>query len=1522
MTQSSAGSNLSEFVPPSTAPVLDTPTGSLPEQPTVSDAQLRDHADALAGQWETAPGGAKQDGFTERLERLEVRLSAVLQKCRAIASPQELTPQLELLESSRMMESVIVAGKSASGTFAALPHVRVESEGKLPRVMNLAEGYLSAAGGIWSAQSLTTYAQQVQKRDPLLLAEVIALPQALKLAQLEYILDRADEAFAAGELPPIEQSPFSAIIHSLRRLNQVEWRNILEALIVFDVVLRQDPSNVFAQMEDETRNTYHLRVAELAKNADTSEVETAKIALELAREAAAKGDPDPRRAFRTSHIGYYLFAEGVPLLSDRIRYHPTAMERIRGFVRRNNEDFYILGIFLCSLALIVAILAPLVPHHAFWPVMGALLLALLPATQGGVDLVNNTVTALIKTQSLPKLDFSKGIPENASTVIVVPTLLLNKKQVEELFEELEARYLSNQDPNLHFGLLTDLPDSVSRPQDENRHPLVALATRLIDDLNAKYSHEKGGSFILLHRHRAFNARQGVWMGWERKRGKLLDLNKFLLHKFDSFPVKAGPVEVLNKVRYVITLDSDTQLPRGTAARMIGTMAHPLNCAIIDPRLRIVTAGYGILQPRVGVSVASASQSRFASLYSGETGFDIYTRAVSDVYQDLFGEAIFAGKGIYEVRILHEVLDRRFPRDALLSHDLIEGSYARAGLVSDIEVIDDYPSHYSAHTRRQHRWVRGDWQVAQWLFGRVPDESGKYVVNPINTISRWKIFDNLRRSLVEPVTFIMLVLGWFILPGGALYWTIATLVFLLLPVLVQLGFNFGRALVSLNMAAMREGVGTFARSFGFTLLNLTFLPHHMFMSLDAIARSLGRRLLSGMRLLEWETAAQAESNKSRTTLDRYLHYSPLIAILIGVALDFVHARSLLAAAPVLILWCIAPLVANWLNSPPKQAEGPLSSGDREFLERQALYTWRYFLEFGTEQNHWLIPDNVEEKGNYQVRKLSPTNLGMLLNARQAALELGFLTLPEFARATLGTLATFDRLEKQRGHIYNWYDIETLRAIPPLTVSAVDSGNLAASFYTLHSGALDLLKRPVVTADTFTGLQRLRQSHKRSASHRGGDPASEDNNSAASMRTLIGSLQTDSANNGPTDRATQSWENSEADARSSALSRLIKSYTPWLLPRFGPLFEAANFNESIDRLIPRLEAAAEYASDLSNRLAQWQATLHPDEEHAVLGTELQSLLAPAKDNLAQLKMDLTAVATRAEKAADTMEYGFLLVESRQLLSIGYDGSTGELHSACYDLLASEARIASFLAVAKGDIPQQSWFRLDRSHVLVKDRPVLLSWTGTMFEYMMPALWMRTFPDTLIARSLESAVRIQRDHLRNIPWGISESGFAKMDPLGRYGYQAWGIPDLALKYGAEDGPVISPYSTFLALSILRREAIANLRRMSEMNWTGAYGFYEAADYTQGREPVLVRSWMAHHQGMCLLAVTNLLRDNVLQRWFHITPRVRAAELLLHEKPLSKDTLRELEQRSRSRTPTAEKSQASGSSTLTAAKHKTAAV
>ena len=1481
---------------PLTAPLTEVATDRLPEAPRVSDDELRRHATAIAAGWQlTHHSTVKDNHLPERLKSLKRRLAERLAACRAIAHTKELTPQLEFLESSRALQGVLQGMSAAAPEFRELPYVTVSGGEAIPRVMNLAEGYLSAAEGIWSPASLAAYVIAAQSHDALRLGEVLLLPVALKLAQLEFLLDRADEVFGLGtprpvsELPTIEESPFSAPLHSLRRLNQFEWPEVLEPLVPFTAVLLADPAGAFGRMEEETRDAYRLRVAELACYSDASELEVAEKALALARAAAGRSHSDPRLDRRLSHVGYYLFEQGFKSLAQEIGYHPPLTERVRSLILANNEEFYILGIFTISVLLIVAFIAPLVPHHSFTLVIATLFLALLPATQGAADLVNNIVTAGLHPRALPKLDLTDGIPADEATLVVVPTLLLSEGQVREMFEDLEARYLSNEDPHLHFGLLTDLPDSLARPEPEDRNGLVELALRLTNDLNHKYEQGRGGKFLLLHRHRTFNARQGAWMGWERKRGKLLDLNKFILGDFDSFPVKGGPVEVLHSVRYVITLDSDTQLPRGTASRMIGTMAHPLNQAIVDPASRIVTLGYGILQPRVGVSVSSAARSRLAALYSGETGFDIYTRAVSDVYQDLFGEGIFTGKGIYEVSILHKVLDRRFPRNSLLSHDLIEGAYARAGLVTDIEVIDDYPSHHSAHTRRKHRWVRGDWQIVQWLFGHVPDESGNQVENPISTVSRWKIFDNLRRSLVEPVTFLLLVCGWFFLPGGPLYWTLVTLTLLFLPMLVQLAFNLGRAALKLSTTAAWGGITTFGTSMFFALLNLVFLPHQMLLSVDAIVRSLVRRFVTGKRLLEWETAAQSEAGRKKTSLDRYLQLSPVLSLVIALLLFATHhVPALVVASPVLLLWAVAPLVAGWLNASPTRELGPISEADQRFLDDQALSVWRYFSDFGGEENHWLIPDNVEEKDTFQVRKLSPTNLGMLFNARQAALELGFLTLPEFARATLGTLATYGRLEKQRGHIYNWYDMETLEPIAPKIVSAVDSGNLMASMYSLHGGALDLLKRPLLELRAFASLHRLMEPEAATL------PAALTGSGAAGLRSAVAWLlelrpivPSDAGRAG----SLEERHARDAEVRRAALVGFVTEYVPWLLPRFAALYDIPAFNDPAHAEMPHLGHTGDYGEQLRCRAeAVLTATKEGTAEHG-LAMEFAEELRAAIGRLDRLGRDVEQIVHAAEHHANAMDYSFLLVESRQLLSIGYDGATGELYSACYDLLASEARIAFFLAVAKGDIPQQSWFRLDRSHVLVHGRASLLSWTGTMFEYLMPALWMRAFPNTLISRAIDSAIAIQRTHTKGIPWGISESGFGTMDPNGRYGYQAFGIPALALKYGAEDGPVISPYSTFLTLPFARKEAISNLRRMAGMGWTGLYGLYEAADYRAGtKEPVMVRSWMAHHQGMSLLALTNLLSHDVFQRWFHANPRVRAAELLLHERPLAKETLKAL--------------------------------
>ncbi|HEX8926164.1 MAG TPA: glycosyl transferase, partial [Terriglobales bacterium] len=773
-------------------------------------------------------------------------------------------------------------------------------------------------------------------------------------------------------------------------------------------------------------------------------------AVALARRAAERKYEDPRVAARQSHVGYYLLAEGLPELQSRIRFRPSLIQRVRTFLKSHPDEFYLPGIEVLTFGIMSAIVLMLTSTYT--PpllILLSMIVLLLPSSQSAVQLMNYLTTTLLRPEILPKLDYSKGIPQECTTLVAVPALLLHEKQVRRLVEDVEVRFLANHDPNLHFALLTDLPDSPVPAHEDD--PLVSFCASLITDLNEKYAGKQSSSFLMLHRHRVYNPREQVWMGWERKRGKLMDLSKYLFSEYDSFPFKAGDTSKLAKVRYVITLDADTELPRGTAHKLVGTLAHPLNQAIVDPEKNVVVAGYGILQPRVRISVQSASRSRLANIYSGQTGFDIYTRAVSDVYQDLYGEGIFAGKGIFEAQTVHRVLDRRFPQNALLSHDLIEGAYARAGLVTDVEVVEDYPSHYSAYNRRKHRWLRGDWQITSWLFTRVPDESGRLVPNPIALVSQWKIFDNLRRSLVEPATLILFVFGWLILPGSPTKWTIAAAGILFVPVWFEFLFTLIRAAFEKKLAVAREAVSALIVSNFSVLLSVTFLLHQTLVSLDAVVRTIIRRWFTRQRLLEWETAAEAEAGRNkRTPVDIYLNWMPLIAVLLGVIVFFGRRPGFDAALPILILWACSKAVSVWLNHPPQLSRTEASDKDRLFLRRAALRTWRYFAEFSTEEHNWLIPDNVQEDPYRVAARVSPTNVGLLLNARQAACEFGYLSVPEFAEQTARTLGTIRRMKRFRGHLFNWYDTNTLEPLPPLFVSTVDSGNFVASLWTLQLG----------------------------------------------------------------------------------------------------------------------------------------------------------------------------------------------------------------------------------------------------------------------------------------------------------------------------------------------------------------------------------------------------------------------------------------------------------------------------------------
>jgi hypothetical protein len=1069
-------------------------------------------------------------------------------------------------------------------------------------------------------------------------------------------------------------------------------------------------------------------------------------------------------------------------------------------------------------------------------------------------------------------------------MVVIPTLLLNEKQVRKLVDDLEVRYLGNSGGNLRYALLSDLPDTDEQASEAD--PLVDLAATLIERLNQKYAREGTSTFALFHRHRVYNPREGVWMGWERKRGKLIDFNRLLRGEYDSFPVKAGDVSVLSRVRFVITLDSDTELPRGTAHRLIGAMTHPLNQAIVDPRDNIVVAGYGILQPRVGISVQSAAQSRLAGIYSGQTGFDIYTRAVSDVYQDLYGEGIFTGKGIYEVDTLRRVLEHRFPRNALLSHDLIEGAYARAGLVSDIEVIDDYPSHYSAYNRRKHRWLRGDWQIANWLLGKVPDETGKRVSNPISFLSRWKILDNLRRSLVEFGMFLLFVLGWTVLPGKPLYWTLIAIAILFVPPWFQFALTTARSLMSFSVAPMRDAFAALGSATESVFLTLTFLAHQAVLSADAVLRTWYRRVVSRQRLLEWETAAEAELGGRKSAVDILLNSTPAVSLALGVLVYLARPRALYVALPILVLWACARPLSAWLNGSPRAARPALSRADRLFLRKSALHTWRYFAEFCNEEHNWLIPDYVRETPPFVAARISPTNLGFLFNARQVACEFSHLSVPAFTEQTKRTMATALSLPRQRGHFFNWYDTRTLQPDRPRFISTVDSGNLVASLVTLREGVLAMLNRPLLSPALFEGyadhlcaLAEMKLLPKRVV-------AKFKDGQERWLEQLLSGVEIPRIPEGVARPQDAQWFRTRTLELSEQVRDTVAQFMPWLSPEY----EVLRSNPALGSLAwcedTTLEKLPACIDILHTKLLLAQGGRNAVEEAV---DRLRARLSGAKARAQRLLEDLRQIAEDAERLIQEMDFRFLYDRRRKLLSIGSDAETGKVHAACYDLLASEARIAAFLAVANDHIPQESWFQLGRSQVVDSGNSTLISWTGTMFEYLLPAVWMRWYPETLLQRSMEGAVAIQQVYSaeHRLPWGISECAYAVQDENGVYGYRAFGVPALAVQQ-EEERMVVAPYATMLALEIDAEAAVKNLRHMSRKGWLARYGFYESIDFSgHARLPwrdraVVVKQWMAHHQGMSLLAIGNFLQNGMVHNWFHSDARVQATELLLQERPM----------------------------------------
>ncbi len=961
------------------------------------------------------------------------------------------------------------------------------------------------------------------------------------------------------------------------------------------------------------------------------------------------------------------------------------------------------------------------------------------------------------------------------------------------------------------------------------------------------------------------------MGWERKRGKLAEFNRFVRGAAqEAFSVVVGNVAALRGLRYVITLDADTVLPPDAAPDLIGAIAHPLNRAEFDPARGRVVRGYGILQPRVGVSLPSASRSRFAAIFSGRPGVDPYTTAVSDVYQDLYGEGSFTGKGIYDLDAFEEATHGRFPENRLLSHDLIEGNYARTGLVTDVNLYDDYPTSYGTYTSRRHRWIRGDWQLLQWLTPTVPGPDGPEP-NRLSVLSRWKILDNLRRSTVELAQLALLVAGWTLLPGSPLRWTLLGLGAIAAPWVVAQLIAAVRVPLRQSWRAYLGAVGLDAvRSAAQLGLGVVFLPHQAWVSADAIIRTLWRLAVSRRHLLEWQSASTAERVTASRPRVGWRSLGPSLAMVAGVgALVAVRgARSAdpklmwalaACAGPLLVAWLSSPFVAAALSAPAVRPDRRLPAAGRRQILRYGLLHWRFFERFVGPETNWLAPDNFQEDpAPVTAMRTSPTNIGLQLLATVSAHDLGFLTLEGLIVRLERIFGSLERMARFRGHFYNWYDLADLSVLQPAYVSTVDSGNLAGHLIALRQACLTIPDQPAGPGRTVRAV----------AAGLGLADTRLDALAPSASTRPVAVRRALAAAGAELGRARRALRSAGDDAEARALLAGLEAPLRAVLALIG------DARLSVEEAEPAREWIAWSLEIVAEAVHSGEAPPSSLRDRSAGSEAARNLVAR-----------LEAIARRAYRYAMEMEFGFLLDPERKLLAIGYQLASHSLDPSSYDLLASEARLASFVAIAKNDVPVDHWFRLGRTLTYAAGGPAMVSWSGSMFEYLMPALVMQSFPFTLLDQTHRGAVRRQIAYgaARGVPWGMSESAYNVRDRHGTYQYRAFGVPDLALKRGLDRDLVVAPYASALAALVDPEKALRNLTAIERLSTLGPFGFHDALDYTRPEpesDRAVVRNYMAHHIGMSLVAFTNVLTAQVWQRRFHADPLVRSVELLLHER------------------------------------------
>jgi cyclic beta-1,2-glucan synthetase len=1221
-----------------------------------------------------------------------------------------------------------------------------------------------------------------------------------------------------------DQISIANSIGSLRFISALDWGRFVEESSPVEQVLRGDPAGVYASQDFVTRDRYRHTVEALARGSRHSEAKVAETAVALAQAVADREGPEKREA----HVGYYLIDPGRPALERATGSRVPLLTRLTRLARPLRLLVYLLPIVVFTALAIALPVYHAVTHEqdpaeiVFFVVVG-----LFAATALVVPVVNLLITVTIPPRVLPRMDFAGGVPEEHRTMVVIPTLVSCREDVDDLLEALEVRYLGNRDPNLFFALLTDFRDALEQTQPGDDE-LVDQLRSGIETLNATYAEDgRLGIFYLFHRPRLWNPRDRVWMGWERKRGKLEQFNALLLatradqagdttaadgpSPAAAFSEIVGERSVLSTIRYVITLDTDTQLPRDAAHLLIGNLAHPLVRPTYDPTKGRVVDGWAILQPRTSISLTSTSGSLFTRLYAGEAGIDPYTREVSDVYQDLFGEGSYVGKGIYDVETFAKALGGRFPENQILSHDLLEGCYARSALVTDVDFIEEHPISYVQEASRRHRWTRGDWQIAGWLLPRVPGPGGKRGPNPLSLLSLWKLFDNLRRSLLPTALIALLLGGWFWESGFVWLWPLLVAGALFGPPLLTGLIELARKPTErgwlLHLALTSKSL---ARPLLRALLGLILLPYDALIYLAAITRAATGMLLTRRGLLAWHLPSYRRRNARHTLAQFYaeMWIAPVLAIGLAVALIVLPATRLAPwpwAVPMLVLWLVAPMVAWRLSQPVRPPLAELEAHHTALLRALARRTWRYFTDFIGPADSWLPPDNYQEYPTAAVaHRTSPTNVGLALLANLVAHDFGYICTGELLRRTERAFRSMDKLERFRGHFRNWYDTQTLEPLNPEYVSAVDSGNLASSLIALRVGLLELKSRPALAPRAFEGIE---DTFLALAARLPASPPTLLQKRVTAVRALLRQAK---ANPDQPGGAAQSP--AKAEVLLEDLCRATR--------------------ELLDALPPDAEREVKY----------WARTLNRHCRR--FGDDLRLLVPDAgrRDTMPSLEETAPArvlksidlLTAHCQDMAD-MDFELVYDRRRQLLNIGYDIGERRRDPAWYDLLASEARLTSYLLVAQDQVPQKHWFALSRMLTSRGGDLSLMSWSGSMFEYLMPLLFLPGYENTLLDQACRAAVarHIQYAHQRHVPWGISESGYNTVDMNQIYQYRAFGVPGLGFKTGLADDLVVAPYATALALTLTPREACRNLQTLVSSGFLGDYGLYEAIDSTPSRVP-----------------------------------------------------------------------------------------